>query len=115
MQFQGGNYEDRDNNGIGDFAADLEVLNGTRVTEREKTRLTLLPETFISDLTKGGIKYCVLAETERGFWMFAVLPSGTKTYVISTDGTVREITGAVLPASLDEAKAVVKTAKPYRR
>lgn len=104
VQFQGGNYEDDNANGIGDFAKDLEVLNGTRHPGGVDLGLLLLPKDFITNLAKGGIKHAVINDNERGFWMFAVLPSGAATYVISTDGQVRELAGSVLPTSIKEAK-----------
>jgi hypothetical protein len=118
VQFQGGGYEDYDKNGIGDFAKDLEVLNGTRKpANAPEIELSLLPKDFITDLAKSGIKYCTLNENERGFWMFAVLPSGAATIVISADGRLRELPGSVLPTTLDDAKAATAKAviiKPGR-
>ena len=116
VQFQGGNYEDDDGNGIGDFAKDLEVLNGTRKPRGKPTiDLRLLPKDFVTDLATGGVKYRILSENERGFWMFTVLPSGAATYVISVDGQVRELPGSVLPMTLDEAKAATAKAVIVKR
>jgi hypothetical protein len=118
VQFQAGNYEDRDKDGIGDFAADFAILSGGRsVTPpggRQAFTLSLLPKGFVENLEKDGYSLSMIADNEKGFWAFIVLPSHGTTLCIDTGAVVRSLPGVVQPDNAVEAKRLMSTADVYR-
>lgn len=115
VQYQAGQYEDGDANGIGDYAATLDVLDGTIAVPTAQLKLSLLGPGFAKQLTEGGCRHVMLADHERQFWCFVVLPSGAETLAIDASGVVRVVTGAVQPKTVQEAKTVIAGGKMYRR
>jgi hypothetical protein len=112
VQFQGGAYRDDDQNGIGEYAEDLEVLSGDRKT-KNGTTLTFLPKNLAADLTKNTIFHQMLTDGHMGFWLFAYSPINAKTLIITHEGSLLEANGTVLPKTVGEAKTAVGKARKY--
>ena len=112
VQFQGGAYRDDDQNRIGEYADDLEVLSGDRKT-KDGTALNFLPRNLSADLTKNTIFHQMLTDGYMGFWFFAYSPINAKTLIITHEGSLLEADGTVLPKTVAEAKSAVGKARKY--
>jgi hypothetical protein len=110
VQFQAGNYEDLNGNGIGDFAGDLDILCGARLTKGGE-KLGYLDKKLFDKLTSSNVRYKCFVENERGFYAFMESSLTGEIFLMCSDGQVNKISERVMPKSLEEAKVIAQKNK----
>jgi hypothetical protein len=110
VQFQSGAHEDVNNNRIGEFANDLDILCGVRETKKGE-KLSYLSRKLFDSLASSNVQYKCFGDSEREFYVFMKSPLTGEVFLLSHDGRPIKISEREMPKSLVEARAIEEKKK----